>query len=176
MRKISEMSMEEIKQELFAFSKRSQAQIAKMAEQEEKTDFIQLVPFPLFILMFASLGFGILVGIFEVTGTPVSAFVLLLALAFGVPSLALFVSGFLLYLKGSPYCFHPLGEVVERYEKNLNLAFSINSSTIRDHMKALDERGRDLTVGEAELIIAYAKFFRRKSQMLDLKMKALGNG
>lgn len=176
MRKISEMSMEEIKQELFAFSKRSQAQIAEMAEQEEKTDFVQFVPFPLFMVMFASLIFGIVVGILEVSGTSISVFVVLLALAFGVPSLAFFVASVLLHLQGTPYCFHPLGQGIERYEKDLNSAFSINSSTLCDHMKALDEGGRDLTVGEADLIIAYAKLVRKKRQMHDLKRRALGIG
>lgn len=176
MRKISEMSMEEIEQELFAFSKRSQAQIAEMAEQEERTDFFQFVPFPLFMVMLSSLLFGVFVGIFVMTGTPVSIFVVLPALAFGVPSLALFVASVLLHLQGSPYCFHPLGQVIERYEKDLNSAFFINSSTLRDHMKALDEGQRDLTVGEAELMIAYAKLVRKKRQMHDLKMRALGVG
>ena len=176
MRKISEMSMEEVEQELFAFSKRSQAQIAEMSEQEERTDFFQFVPFPLFMVMLSSLLFGVLVGIFMLTGTPVSVFVALLAIAFGVPSLALLVASVLLHLQGSPYCFHPLGEVIERYEKDLNSSFSFNSSTLHDHMKALDEGGRDLTVGEAELIIAHAKLVRKKRQIHDLKMRALGIG
>lgn len=176
MRKISEMSVEEIEQELLSFSKRSQAQIVEMAEQEEKTDFFLLVPFPLFMVMLSNLLFGVLVGVFVMNGTPISGLVALLALAFGVPSLALLVASVLLFLQGSPYCFHPLGQVIERYEKDLNLAFSINSSTLRNHMKALDEGGRDLTVGEAELIIAYDKLVRKKRQMHDLKMRALGIG
>lgn len=176
MRKISEMSMEEIEQEPVAFSKRSQAQIAEMAEQEEKTDCFQFVTFPLFMVMLSSLFFGVLVGIFVMTGTPVSLFVVLPALAFGVPFLALLLASVFLSLQGSPYCFHPLGQVIERYQKDLNSAFSINSSSLRDHMKALDEGGRDLTVGEADLIIAYAKLVRKKRQMYDLKMRALEIG
>ena len=176
MRKISEMSMEEIEQELLSFSKRSQAQIAEMVDQEERTDFFQFISFPLSMVMISSLLFGVLVGIFVMTGTPISVFVALLALAFGVPSLALLVASVLLSLRRTPYCFHPLGEVIERYEKDLNLAFSINSSTLRDHMKALDEGGRDLTVGEAELIIAYDKLVRKKRQMHNLKRRALGIG
>lgn len=176
MRKISEMSMEEIEQELLSFSKRSQAQIAEMVDQEERTDFFQFISFPLSMVMISSLLFGVLVGIFVMTGTPISVFVALLALAFGVPSLALLVASVLLSLRRTPYCFHPLGEVIERYEKDLNSAFSINISSLRDHMKAIDEGGRDLTVGEAKLIIAYAKLVQKKKQMRNLKMRALGIG
>ena len=111
MRKISEMSMEEIEQELLSFSKRSQAQIAEMVDQEERTDFFQFISFPLSMVMISSLLFGVLVGIFVMTGTPISVFVALLALAFGVPSLALLVASVLLSLRRTPYCFHPPGEV-----------------------------------------------------------------
>ena len=170
------MSMVEIERELFAFSKRSQAQIAEMAKQEENADFFQFVPFSLFIAMLASLFFGIAVGIFKMNGTPVSVFVVFLALAVGVPSFAFFVGSVLLHIKRSPYCFHSLVQVIDRYEKDLHSAFSFNSPTISGHMRVLDEIGRELTVGEADLIIAYAKLVRKKRQMHDLKRRALGIG